>query len=124
MRADSSFCVHPAVASALKASTPVVALESTIISHGMPYPRNLQVAREIEELIRQHGCVPATCAVIEGVCKVGLSADELEFLAQGSKHGITKASRRVSVRERDKYLHTYPLTSLICLLSFSPFGRT
>jgi pseudouridine-5'-phosphate glycosidase len=116
--------VHPAVASALKASTPVVALESTIISHGMPYPRNLQVAREIEELIRQHGCVPATCAVIEGVCKVGLSADELEFLAQGSKHGITKASRRVSVRERDKYLHTYPLTSLQCFLSFSPFGRT
>ena len=80
------------VEEAIREGRPVIALESTIISHGMPYPRNLKVAREVEALIRKNGVVPATCAVIAGVPKVGLSDEELEHLAR-DEH-ITKASRR------------------------------
>jgi len=86
--------VHPLVAHALEEKKPVVALESTIISHGMPYPRNVEVAREIEALIRSEGVIPATCAVINGVPKVGLTDEELEYLGQADAHSISKASRR------------------------------
>jgi pseudouridine-5'-phosphate glycosidase len=72
---------------------PVVALESTIISHGMPYPRNVEVARAVEAEVRRGGAVPATCAVIHGVPTVGLSDDALELLARGG-HAVAKASRR------------------------------
>lgn len=71
----------PEVREALERNRPVVALESTIISHGMPYPENLQMAREVEEIIRSQGAVPATVAVIGGRCKVGLTEEELELLA-------------------------------------------
>lgn len=71
----------PEVREALDAGRPVVALESTIISHGMPYPQNLTMAREVESIIRAEGAVPATVAVIDGRCKVGLSDAELEQLA-------------------------------------------
>ncbi len=71
---------------------PVVALESTIISHGMPYPMNVQTAREVEAIIRQHGAVPATIALLDGKIKIGLSDPELERIAHGS--GIEKVSRR------------------------------
>lgn len=59
----------------------VVALESTIISHGMTYPVNLDTAKKLESIVRQHGAIPATCAIIEGRCKVGLSKDDLEILS-------------------------------------------
>lgn len=71
----------PEVREALAAGRPVVALESTIISHGMPYPQNLEMAREVEAIIRSEGAVPATIALIDGRCKVGLSEAELERLA-------------------------------------------
>lgn len=71
---------------------PVVALESTIISHGMPYPQNVQTAREVEQIIRDHGAVPATMAVIGGKIRVGLSAQELEQLGQSPD--AMKVSRR------------------------------
>lgn len=71
----------PEVRAALDAGRPVVALESTIISHGMPYPENLKMAREVEEIIRAAGAVPATVAVSDGRCKVGLTGPELERLA-------------------------------------------
>jgi pseudouridine-5'-phosphate glycosidase len=74
------------------AGMPIVALESTIISHGMPYPRNVETAREVEEIIRNNGAVPATIAIIDGKIKIGLSEDELEFLAVSKD--IEKASRR------------------------------
>lgn len=80
------------VSSALNAGRPVVALESTIISHGMPYPQNLETAVEVENVVRAHGAVPATIAVINGVIKAGLSSDDLKILSRGS--GIMKASRR------------------------------
>ena len=77
---------------ALKEGRPVVALESTIIAHGMPYPENLEVAREVEDIIREYGVMPATIAVIEGKIKIGLSREEMEFLATSRE--VIKASRR------------------------------
>ncbi|WP_420013997.1 pseudouridine-5'-phosphate glycosidase [Tateyamaria sp.] len=79
------------VADALATSKPVVALESTIITHGMPYPQNLEVARRVEQDIRDGGAVPATMAVIDGTLHVGLSAAQLEGLAQAK--GVAKLSR-------------------------------
>ena len=80
------------VASALADGTPVVALESTIISHGMPYPQNVAMAVEVEGIIRGHGAVPATIAILDGRPKIGLSPDDLELLAS---HGdVTKVSVR------------------------------
>jgi pseudouridylate synthase len=70
------------VAAATKAGEPVVALESTIITHGMPYPGNLEMARSVEQIIRDGGAVPATIAVIGGVLHIGLEADQLETLAK------------------------------------------
>jgi len=80
------------VKEALEIGKPVVALESTLISHGFPYPENLKVAGEMEEIIRGCGVVPATIAIIKGKIKVGLTRDELEFMA--TSKDILKASRR------------------------------
>ncbi|MDO5301931.1 MAG: pseudouridine-5'-phosphate glycosidase [Tissierellia bacterium] len=80
------------VREALERGKPVVALESTIISHGMPYPQNLETAKKCEEILRQEGVVPATTAIIGGRIKVGLTEEELEFMATSDK--IIKASRR------------------------------
>jgi pseudouridylate synthase len=84
--------IHPEVAQALQNNQPVVALESTIISHGMPYPQNVEMANEVENIIRSHGAVPATIAILNGRLKVGLTASELELLA--TSKDIIKASRR------------------------------
>ena len=85
--------ISPAVKQALAAGQPVVALESTIITHGMPYPQNLEMARNVEAVIEKHGAVPATIAIMDGKFKVGVTAKDLERLAQtGGK--AAKASRR------------------------------
>ncbi|MDG4719970.1 MULTISPECIES: pseudouridine-5'-phosphate glycosidase [Thalassospira] len=84
--------IAPEVAEALAAGKPVVALESTIISHGMPYPQNLETAQAVEQDVRDNGAVPATIAVIGGRCKIGLSPEELEYFAKGTD--ILKLSRR------------------------------
>lgn len=81
------------VAAALDAGRPVVALESTIIAHGMPYPQNLETAREVEAAVRQRGAVPASIAIIGGAVKIGLTADELAHLAKAGG-GVRKASTR------------------------------
>jgi len=80
------------VSAAKQAGKPIVALESTIISHGLPRPRNLEVAREVEELVRSAGAVPATIALIDGVVHVGLESHELERIANDD--GVVKASTR------------------------------
>ena len=80
------------VADALRVSGPVVALESTIISHGMPYPQNVAMATEVEEIIRAAGAVPATIAVLDGRPRIGLTADDLELLA--SDEHVAKVSVR------------------------------
>ena len=84
--------IAPEVKSAVEAGKPVVALESTILSHGMPYPENLTFAAEVERIIRAEGAVPATMAIIDGRMKVGLSAGELELMCKGEK--VAKVSRR------------------------------
>ncbi len=89
--ADSSLNISPKVAEALLHKRPVVALESTIISHGLPRPRNLAAARDFEELLESQGVVPATIAVIRGTPTVGLSPEELELIAS---EDIAKASVR------------------------------
>ncbi len=85
--------IAPEVKAALDAGKPVVALESTIISHGMPYPKNVQTALLVEQTIRENGAVPATIAVIGGRLKAGLSADEIEYLGKAGRK-VAKASRR------------------------------
>ena len=85
--------IAPEVAEALAAGRPVVALESTIISHGMPYPQNVQTALAVENLIRENGAVPATIAIIGGRLKAGLSPEEIEYFGKKGAE-ITKASRR------------------------------
>ena len=85
--------VNPEVAEALAAGKPVVALESTIISHGMPYPQNVNMAREVERIIRENGAVPATIGIIGGKLKAGLTSEELEYFAKKGP-AIAKASRR------------------------------
>lgn len=80
------------VAQALRDGTPVVALESTIISHGMPYPQNVAMATEVEGIIREHGAVPATIAVLDGVPRIGLDREGLELLA--SDGNVAKVSVR------------------------------
>ena len=82
----------PEVKAALEAGKPVVALESTIISHGMPYPENLTMAREVEAIIREEGAVPATIAILDGRLKVGLTDDELVSFA--TMKGVAKVSLR------------------------------
>lgn len=77
---------------ALEEGHPVVALESTIISHGMPYPQNFETALKAEKIIRDKGCIPATTAIINGRMKAGLSEEEIEYL--GRTKGIVKTSRR------------------------------
>ena len=85
--------LSPAVQAALLNGAPVVALESTIISHGMPYPQNVETALRVEETVRQAGAIPATIAVIGGKLKAGLTADEIEYLGRKGP-AVTKASRR------------------------------
>lgn len=84
--------VSEEVKNALKNNIPVVALESTIISHGMPYPQNVETALNVEKIIRENGCVPATIGIIDGVGIVGMSEEEIELF--GKRKGILKASRR------------------------------
>lgn len=85
--------VAPEVAAALASGRAVVALESTIVSHGMPFPQNLTMAREVEAVVRQHGAVPATIAIMDGVPRVGLSDEHLERLAKMGGDAA-KVSRR------------------------------
>jgi pseudouridine-5'-phosphate glycosidase len=77
---------------AVQSTRPVVALESTIISHGMPYPQNVDMAHEVEAIVRKHGATPATIAVIDGECIVGIDASGIESLA--SRHDVHKATTR------------------------------
>ena len=85
--------VNPEVAEALANGKPVVALESTIISHGMPYPQNVETALNVEKIIRDNGAVPATIAIIGGRLKAGLTAEEIEYFGKKGR-AIHKASRR------------------------------
>ncbi len=85
--------INPEIVKAIENKLPVVALESTIISHGMPYPNNYETAILVEKTVRDNGAIPATIAIIDGKIKVGLTNDEIKFLAQEGQKAI-KTSRR------------------------------
>ena len=84
--------ITPEIKEALEAGKPVVALESTILSHGMPYPENVEFAHKVEEIVRGEGAIPATTAIIGGKLKVGLNSEELEIMCKAD--GVGKVSRR------------------------------
>ena len=88
----SALVFSPEVAAALASNSPIVALESTIISHGLPRPSNLNVAREVEAIVREHGATPATIAILDGVVHIGLTDDQL--IAIATRDDISKASSR------------------------------
>lgn len=92
MKENSHVRIHPDVKTALAAGKAVVALESTIISHGMPYPQNVETAAAVETLIRTGGAVPATVAIMDGAFQIGLTEEQIERL--GSSRDVMKASRR------------------------------
>lgn len=84
--------IHPMINDALNKGLPIVALESTIISHGMPYPENIKMAKKVEAIIRENGAVPATIAIMDGKIKIGLTDDELDILAKSKE--VIKVSKR------------------------------
>lgn len=84
--------INPEVKEAIENGKPVVALESTIISHGMPYPRNVETALNVEKIIRDNNAIPATIAILNGRLKVGLTKEEIEYL--GKAKNVIKTSRR------------------------------
>lgn len=88
-----SIRVNPEVEAALREKRPVIALESTIISHGMPYPQNVETAYRVEQIVREHGAVPATVGIVDGVGVVGLSREEIEEMGKRGQ-SIPKVSRR------------------------------
>ncbi len=92
MKQNEYLNIHPEVAEALAARKPLVALESTIIAHGMPYPQNVETALEVEEIVRKNGAIPATIAVLDGKLCAGLNREQLEML--GNSNGVWKVSLR------------------------------
>ncbi|MFC1959189.1 pseudouridine-5'-phosphate glycosidase [Chloroflexota bacterium] len=86
--------LHPAVANALQTGQPVIALESTLITHGLPYPANVETALAMEAAIRDQGGIPATIAILDGVIHAGLEPDQIERLAQLGPEKVRKCSRR------------------------------
>ncbi|KAI0936430.1 hypothetical protein AcW1_000675 [Taiwanofungus camphoratus] len=95
LRKNRLIDIHPEVQDALSNHKPVVALETTIVTHGMPYPVNLTTARSVETIVRQTGALPATIGIIGGRVKIGLEPNELEYLADvGSNPSVVKISRR------------------------------
>ncbi|MBQ1467486.1 MAG: pseudouridine-5'-phosphate glycosidase [Solobacterium sp.] len=92
MKLEDYLDIQPEIAEAIKEGKPVVALESTILSHGMPFPENVEFAHKVEKIVRGEGAIPATTAIIDGKLKVGLSSDELDLMCRAENVG--KVSRR------------------------------
>lgn len=91
---SNSFVIHPDVERALAEGQPVVALESTVITHGLPYPKNVETATEMEAAVREGGAQPATIAILKGQVHVGLTAEQLHELAERPEGEVRKCSRR------------------------------
>lgn len=110
--------VQPAVRDALQRRGAIVALESTIVTHGMPWPHNLRTARRVEEIVRERGATPATIAIVDGRIKVGLEAEELELLA-ASADPATEQVRGMRMWETSDNLHVDPLMNYQCINKYS-----
>ena len=118
MKLDNYIDIKPEISNALKKKLPIVALESTIISHGMPYPKNIETAIMVEETVRANDAIPATIAIIKGRIKVGLTRDEIDFLATNDE--IQKVSRRdlaVAVAQKTSGSTTVASTMIIASLA-------
>lgn len=111
--------ILPEVKEALAAGQPVVALESTIISHGMPYPQNVETAKAVEEVVRQNGAIPATIAIFNGKCHVGLTNDELEYFGQAANVW------KVSLRDMPYVIsqHLYGATTVAATMRIAAMAR-
>ncbi len=117
--------INPEVVKALKENKPVVALESTIISHGMPYPRNVTCALEVEKVIRENGAIPATIGIIDGEPIVGMTPEEIEEF--GKRKGIVKCSRRdlpIIIAEKEWGATTVSATMILASLAGIEFFVT
>jgi len=118
MNLDNYIDISPEILHAIKKKLPIVALESTIISHGMPYPKNIETAIMVEETVRANDAIPATIAIIKGRIKVGLTRDEIDFLATNDE--IQKVSRRdlaVAVAQKTSGSTTVASTMIIASLA-------
>ena len=118
MNLDKYIDISPEILHAIKKKLPIVALESTIISHGMPYPKNIETAIMVEETVRANDAIPATIAIIKGRIKVGLTRDEIDFLATNDE--IQKVSRRdlaVAVAQKTSGSTTVASTMIIASLA-------
>ncbi|MBF0277947.1 MAG: pseudouridine-5'-phosphate glycosidase [SAR324 cluster bacterium] len=114
MKTESYLEYSEEVEEAIQTARPVVALESTIISHGMPYPQNLETAHAVSEIIRSQGAVPATIGIVNGKIKIGLNDEELEIFAQNEE--VLKVSRRdlASVLSQKQHGGTTVAATMIC----------
>ena len=118
MKLNDYLDFHPDVENALKNNLPIVALESTIISHGMPYPKNIETALMVEETVRSNNAVPATIAIIKGRLKIGLTEKEIEFLATNDE--IKKISRRdLAVAVSQKLSGSTTVASTMIIANFA-----
>ena len=118
MNLDNYIDISPEILHAIKKKLPIVALESTIISHGMPYPKNIETAIMVEETVTANDAIPATIAIIKGRIKVGLTRDEIDFLATNDE--VQKVSRRdlaVAVAQKTSGSTTVASTMIIASLA-------
>lgn len=118
MNLDNYIDISPEILNAIKKKLPIVALESTIISHGMPYPKNIETAIMVEETVRANDAIPATIAIIKGRIKVGLTRDEIDFLATNDE--VQKVSRRdlaIAVAQKTSGSTTVASTMIIASLA-------
>jgi pseudouridine-5'-phosphate glycosidase len=119
--------LHPEVAAALEAGRPVVALESTVITHGLAYPENARAACEMESAVREGGAVPATVAVLAGRLTIGLTGDQLEALARRPPGSVRKTSRRdlaIALARREDGATTVAATMIAAYLAGIPIFAT
>lgn len=117
--------IHPRVQKAIDTNQPVVALESTIISHGMPYPKNVEMAKKVEAIIEEEGAVPATILMMDGIIKVGIDKDEIDSFAQLSN--VQKLSKRdlaFAVSQQQNGATTVSATMLIAKMAGIAFFAT
>ena len=124
---NPNLALSPEVSEALQQNKPVVALESTLITHGLPYPTNRETALKMEQSIRDNGAVPATIAIINGSVRVGLSEQEIESLAQSPAGTVRKCSRRdfpIAVGLRENAATTVACTMIIAHMAGIPVFAT
>ncbi len=124
---QKAFHIHPEVKTALAEGAPVVALESTVITHGLPYPDNVQTARGMETAVRAGGAVPATIAVIQGQVYIGITDEQLEYLGRQAGKDVRKCSRRdipIAVARQEDGATTVAGTMILAHLAGIPIFAT